>query len=137
RWGRFFDERRVLTADGKLRIVYVTEDTFVGGGHRVIFEHLNGLIDRGHDAQLWTLGRPPEWFSLRCPVRSFADWAALESALAPLEAIKVATWWRTATPVWRASGARGIPTYLVQDIETSYYPDSPDLRYEVLDSYRP
>ena len=39
----FFDERPVLTADGKLRVIYVTEDTGVGGGHRVVFEHLNGL----------------------------------------------------------------------------------------------
>ena len=69
--GAFFDERRVLTDDGKLRVVYVTEDTIVGGGHRDVFEHLNGLVERGHDAQLWTLGDEPDWFDLRCPVRSF------------------------------------------------------------------
>ena len=34
---------------GELRIVYVTEDTGVGGGHRDIFEHLNRLAARGHD----------------------------------------------------------------------------------------
>ena len=51
----FLDERRVLTDDGQLRVVYVTEETIVGGGHRVVFEHLNGLTDRGHDAPLWTL----------------------------------------------------------------------------------
>ena len=52
----FFDARDVRTADGMLRVVYVTEDTGVGGGHRDIFEHLNGLLDRGHEAELWTLG---------------------------------------------------------------------------------
>ena len=137
RWGAFFDERRVLTDDGKLRIVYVTEDTIVGGGHRVVFEHLNGLTERGHDAQLWTLGGEPDWFELRCPVRSFADYDELEAALAPLEAIKVATWWKTATPVWRASVVDGLPVYLVQDIETSYYRDDPERRHEVLNTYRP
>ena len=137
RWGTFFDERRVLNDDGRLRVVYVTQDTVVVGGHRVVFEHLNGLAERGHDAQLWTLGSEPDWFELRCPVRSFPDYDALVAALAPLEAIKVATWWETATPVWRASVVNGLPVYLVQDIETSYYPDLPERRHEVLNTYRP
>jgi GT2 family glycosyltransferase len=137
RWATFFDERRVLTEDGRLRVVYVTESTILGGGHRDVFEHLNGLHDRGHEVALWTLTGPPDWFELRCPVRTFADYAELEAALAPLEAIKVATWWRTALPVWRASVLHGIPVYFVQDIETSYYRDDPDRRFEVLDTYRP
>ncbi len=137
RWAEFFDERPVLTAEGRLRVVYVTEDTVLGGGHRDVFEHLNGLAERGHDVQLWTLSGAPDWFDLRCPVRSFADYGELEAALAPLEAIKVATWWKTAEPVWRASVLKGLPVYLVQDIETSYYRDDPERRYEVLDSYRP
>ncbi len=137
RWASFFDERRVVTEDGKLRVVYVTEDTIIGGGHRVVFEHLNGLTARGHDAQLWTLGGELDWFELRCPVRRFANYDELEAALAPLDAIKVATWWNTATPVWRASVLHGIPVYFVQDVETSYYRDAPERRYEVLNSYRP
>jgi glycosyltransferase involved in cell wall biosynthesis len=120
-----------------LRVVYVTQDTFVAGGLRVVFEHLNGLTERGHDVELWTLGSQPDWFELRCPVRSFADYDALVAALAPLEAIKVATWWETATPVWRASVLKGLPVYLVQDIETSYYPHHPEHRHEVLNTYRP
>ena len=59
------------------------------------------------------------------------------TALAPLEAIKVATWWKTAPTVWRASVLKGLPVYFVQDIETSYYPDDPQRRYEVLNTYRP
>ena len=137
RWGTFFDERQVLNGDGSLRVVYVTHDTVVGGGHRVVFEHLNGLTERGHDAQLWTLGTEPDWFDLRCPVRSFADYDALVAALAPLRAIKVATWWATATPVWRASVVSGLPVYLVQDIETSYYREYPEVQDRVLNAYRP
>jgi GT2 family glycosyltransferase/glycosyltransferase involved in cell wall biosynthesis len=155
RWSDFFDARTVSVATGedgsdgtagmgvatargdRLRIVYVTEDTGVGGGHRDVFEHLNRLAARGHDVSLYTLGEPPEWFSLRAPVRSFADYDALALALAEADAIKVATWWMTAVPVWRASVPRGIPVYFVQDIETSYYPDHERARHAVLDSYRP
>ena len=165
RWSSFFDARETWLAqspgasgqsdsapgpaEGKrpasggagasrpLRIVYVTEDTGVGGGHRDIFEHLNRLSARGHDVALYTLGSAPEWFELRAPVRSFEDYDALGDALAQLDAIKVATWWMTAAPVWRASIPRGLPVYFVQDIETSYYPDHERARHAVLDSYRP
>ncbi|HTZ87502.1 MAG TPA: glycosyltransferase [Solirubrobacteraceae bacterium] len=120
-----------------LRIVYVTEDTGVGGGHRDIFEHLNRLAARGHDVALYTLGERPDWFPLRVPVHSFEDYEQLGDALAELDAIKVATWWMTAGAVWRASIPRGLPVYFVQDIETSYYPDHERARHAVLDSYRP
>jgi glycosyltransferase involved in cell wall biosynthesis len=136
RWGAFFDERDVHTPEGRLRIVYVTEGTGVGGGHRDIFEHLNRLLDRGHDVALYTIDGPPDWFPLRAPVRSFGDWEALVDELAKLDAIKVATWWTTAAPVWRASVVRGIPVYFVQDIETSYYPDDEGTRHAVIASYR-
>ncbi len=136
RWSAFFDAREVRTASGALRIVYVTEDTGVGGGHRDIFEHLNGLLERGHDAELWTLATPPDWFELKAPVRTFTDYDALTEALKPLDAIKVATWWNTASSVWEASVTHGIPVYFVQDIETSYYPDDEDVRHSVLASYR-
>jgi GT2 family glycosyltransferase len=137
KWGSFFGPRPVAAPGGGLRIVYVTQDTVVGGGHRLVFEHLNRLAARGHEVALWTLDSPPDWFALRCPVRSFADYDALEAELAPLDAIKVATWWNTAATVWRASLVHGRGAYYVQDIETSYYPDDPDARHAVLASYRP
>ncbi|HEV3046136.1 MAG TPA: glycosyltransferase [Solirubrobacteraceae bacterium] len=137
RWGAFFDAREVHTPEGRLRVLYVTEDTGVGGGHRDIFEHLNRLHERGHDVALYTLGDRPEWFELHVPVHSFEDYDELVAALEPEQAIKVATWWNTAAPVWRASVLNGIPVYFVQDIETSYYPDDERTRFAVLDSYRP
>jgi GT2 family glycosyltransferase len=137
RWGGFFDAREVRNEAGKLRVIYVTEDTGVGGGHRDIFEHLNRLQERGHEVALYTLGDEPRWFQLRVPVRSFDDYDELLADLAEQDAIKVATWWNTAAPVWRASVLRGIPVYFVQDIETSYYPDDERTRHAVLDSYRP
>jgi GT2 family glycosyltransferase/glycosyltransferase involved in cell wall biosynthesis len=152
RWADFLDARTASvtlpgsTADRasaergarqRLRIVYVTEDTGVGGGHRDIFEHLNRLSARGHEVSLYTLGERPQWFELNVPVHSFEDHEALGDALAQVDAIKVATWWMTAAAVWRASIPRGIPVYFVQDIETSYYPDHERARHAVLDSYRP
>ena len=137
RWGEFFDARDVRAASGALRVVYVTEDTGVGGGHRDIFEHLNRLADRGHEVALYTLGEQPDWFDLRVPVHGFEDYDALVEALTDVDAVKVATWWTTAIPVWRASVLKGIPVYFVQDIETSYYPDDERMRHRVLDSYRP
>jgi glycosyltransferase involved in cell wall biosynthesis len=138
RWGDWFDRREVWSGDGGLRIVYVTQDTGVGGGHRVVFTHLNGLAERGHQVELWTLADSgPDWFDLRVPVRTFADYPSLSAALAPLDAIKVATWWETADWVWEASVRRGIPVYWVQDIETSYYATDPVGRADVLASYRP
>jgi len=136
-WGDFFDARDVRTPGGRLRVVYVTEGTGVGGGHRDIFEHLNRLLERGHEVELYTLGEQPDWFPLRAPVRSFEYYDELVEALSGIDAIKVATWWNTASPVWQASVLHGIPVYFVQDIETSYYPDDADVRYAVLDSYRP
>jgi GT2 family glycosyltransferase/glycosyltransferase involved in cell wall biosynthesis len=137
RWGEFFDARQVRSERGRLRIAYVTEGTGIGGGHRDIFEHLNRLSERGHEVSLYTLGEAPDWFELRVPVHSFEFYDELIEALAPLQAIKVATWWNTAAPVWYASVLSGIPVYFVQDIETSYYPDDESARHAVLDSYRP
>ncbi len=136
RWGGFFDARDVRAPDGSLRVIYVTQDTGVGGGHRVVFEQLNGLHDRGHQVELWTLTGGPEWFDLRVPVRTFKDYPQLSRTLAPIDAIKVATWWETAAPVWEASVLHGIPVYFVQDIESSYYADSEIARHRVLASYR-
>ena len=135
-WGDFFDARQVRTPGGSLRIIYATESTDIYGGHRDIFEHLNRLAARGHDVSLYTLGREPDWFDLAVPTRTFADYNELVDALTPLEAIKVATWWKTASPVWLASVLRGIPVYFVQDIETSYYPDDEATRLKVLASYQ-
>jgi GT2 family glycosyltransferase len=136
RWSTFFDARDVFTSDGSLRVIYVTEDTGVGGGHRDIFEHLNGLSQRGHNVELWSLADEPDWFDLHVPVRQFKSYDDLVRALKPVDAIKVATWWNTASPVWAASVLRGIPVYFVQDIETSYYPKDEAMRGAVLASYR-
>jgi GT2 family glycosyltransferase len=138
RWGDWFDRREAGAPGGGLRIVYVTQDTGIGGGHRVVFEHLNGLKARGHEPELWTLDASgPDWYDLDVPVRRFPGYGELTQALAPLDAIKVATWWETAPAVWEAGLRRGIPVYFVQDIETSYYPKDTGVHGRVLATYRP
>ncbi|MEO8691060.1 MAG: hypothetical protein ABI611_22965, partial [Solirubrobacteraceae bacterium] len=87
----FFGARDVRTSDGRLRVVYVTEDTGVGGGHRDIFEHLNRLAARGHEVELFSLGEHPIWFDLEVPTRIFASYGAMLDILEPFDAIKVAT----------------------------------------------
>jgi GT2 family glycosyltransferase/glycosyltransferase involved in cell wall biosynthesis len=136
RWGDRFDMRQVRTADGALRVIYVTEDTGVGGGHRDVFEHANRLRRRGHDVEVWSLGGEPDWFPLEAPVRSFDEFEDLALALRDEDAIKVATWWLTSEPVWRASAVRGVPLYFVQDIETSYYGNDEPMQHRVIASYR-
>jgi GT2 family glycosyltransferase len=136
RWRPFFESRDVRTGGDRLRVVYVTEDTGVGGGHRDIFEHLNRLAARGHEVELFSLGEHPEWFELEVPTRTFRVYGDLVDALSDLDAIKVATWWNTGVPVWLASMRRGVPVFFVQDIETSYYPGSPEMQAHVLNGYR-
>src|SRR4051794_21788434 len=137
RWGAWLDDRDVAAPDGGLRIVYVTEGTGVGGGHRVVFQHLVSLRDAGHHPELWSLQGRPDWFDLGdIPVRQFDTYGELENALEPVAAIKVATWWNTSEHVWPAAVRRGIPAYFVQDIETSYYEHEPGIHGRVLDSYR-
>lgn len=137
KWTDWFDNRNPRTEDGKLRVIYVTEDTGVGGGHRDIFEHLNKLQERGHEVALYTLQEEPGWFPLKAPVHVFEDYDALVADLAEQDAIKIATWWNTAEKVLSASYAKGIPVFFVQDIETSYYPGNPLAQQMVLASYRP
>ena len=138
RWGDQLDRRPVRAEDGGLRVIYVTQDTGIGGGHRVIFTHLNGLLEKGHHPELWTLDEDgaPGWFDLEVPVRRFDSYAELAHALGPIDAIKVATWWETSSWVWEASVLHGIPVYLVQDVESSYYA-SPKDHAAVHESYRP
>jgi GT2 family glycosyltransferase len=137
KWAKWFDERNPRTEDGKLRVIYVTEDTGVGGGHRDIFEHLNHLQERGHEVALYTLQEEPGWFPLKAPVHVFKDYDELTAALMKQDAIKIATWWNTAEKVLAGSMAKGIPLFFVQDIETSYYPGNPLAQQMVLASYRP
>lgn len=136
KWSSWIEDRHVIDRDGNMQVIYCTQDCGVGGGHRVIFEHLNRLNSLGVRAMLYTLKGPPQWFNLDVPVKVFKSYRSLIENLSGKEAIKVATWWQTAPAVWLSSVVKGVPVYLVQDIESSYYKDSPYMRQRVQDCYR-
>ena len=136
KWGSWFDERNVLNKEGKIKIIYVLQSTGVSGGHRIVFEHLNNLLDMGYDAQLWALDKAPTWTKLNTPIRTFKNYVSLVRALKKEEAIKVATWWETAAPVWESSVVNGIPAFIIHEVESAFYPDNPIAQTAVISSYR-
>lgn len=136
KWKSWFEDRPVLSEEGKLKIIYVNQDNGVGGGPRVIFEHLNRLQARGHDVTLFTVDKAPDWFPLSVPVRTFKNYVELKAVLKTEKALKVATWWETSETVWEASLENGIPVFLVQDVESSYYKQDPEYQPKVLSHYR-
>lgn len=134
-----FGPRRVENGDGVVNVIFVLQDTGVGGGHRVVFMFANELARNGFRVSIFSLASPPMWFGLDKSIefRSFPDYRELTVSLAPLNAIKVATWWETAAPVWEASLANGFPVWLSQDIESSYYKEDIHQKINVLAAYRP
>jgi len=136
KWGSWFDKRNVLNENGKIKIIYVLQSTGVSGGHRIVFEHLNNLLEMGYDAQLWALDKSPTWMDLKTPVRTFKNYANLVKSLKKEEAIKVATWWETAAPVWESSVVNGIPAFIIHEVESAFYPDNPIAQTAVISSYR-
>lgn len=94
RWGDWFDARDVHAPGGGLRIVYVASEA----GDAELAAHVDGLRERGHEAQL-----------------IIGDAAGL----AELDAIKVATDWRAAEVVWERSVRRGVPAYLVRELDVT------------------
>lgn len=136
KWGDWFDNRKVTDEKGRLRIIYVLQTTGVSGGIRVVFEHLNRLQERGYAVELWALDKRPTWMELNVPVRTFKNYQSMIRSLEKEKAIKVATWWETALPVWLSSVVNGIPAFVVQEIESSFYPDRPDIQKSVVSCYR-
>ncbi|QSO52517.1 glycosyltransferase [Alicyclobacillus curvatus] len=122
------------------RVIYVLSTTGVAGGNKVVFEHMNRLHELGYSVELYSLQPPPHWFNVKIPVEVFDNYDQLLTALRPQNAYKVATWWETA-PIVHAScdkvrGGQGVPFYLVQDLEASYYPNQPEQQARVHDTYR-
>lgn len=136
KWGDWFDNRKVTNKDGKIRIIYVLQTTGISGGIKVVLQHLNRLSEKGYDAELWALDKHPTWTQLNVPTRTFKNYQLLIKALEKEDAIKVATWWETALPVWLSSVKRGIPSFVVQEIESSFYPGQPEIQKSVVSCYR-
>jgi GT2 family glycosyltransferase/glycosyltransferase involved in cell wall biosynthesis len=110
---------RLPTPD-KYDIVYVMSVVGLGGGPRVIMEHVSRLRARGHRAAVFAIGGDGSWFPHGAPVHLFGSASELRRHLGRVRGIKVATWHETAPMVAASlrSGDRGY--YLVQDIEECY-----------------
>ncbi len=134
-WGDWFDKRNVKNANGQIRIIFVLQTVGLSGGIKITFEHANRLHKLGFATEVWSLDKKPAW-NPEVPHRAFDNYDKLIKALAEEEAIKVATWWETAQPVWLASMQKGIPVYFIQEIESWFYPNDLRAQHAVLACYR-
>lgn len=140
KWGDWFDKRNVRDKAGRVRIIFVLQTMGMSGGIKIVFEHANFLAERGFAVEVWGFdyhGVPWDGsISDKVKIRTFKNYDRLTSALAREEAIKVATWWETAFPVWLGSVTRGIPVYFIQEFETWFYPNNIVAQSAVVSCYR-
>lgn len=123
-----------------LEIVYVLELVGLAGGIKNVLEQANRLHEAGMKVHVFALDQHPAWFPLKFPVRSFPNFPTMLQELKQMNAIKIATWWKTLPVVYSScdpeQGGRGVPFYLVQDIEESYYPQSQVMQAKVRNTYK-
>ena len=102
-----------------MKIIYVVANTVKCGGHKVVFEHLKRLTDRGHDCELCFVDDKYTWFEdSNFKLNKFDNSVSLIRYLAEnKDAVKVATVWTTAN--WIAKGGEGY--YLIFSIPTPHY----------------
>jgi GT2 family glycosyltransferase len=138
KWGDWFDKRNVRTEDGKIRVIYVLQTLGWSGGIKIVFEHANRLPKDKFNVEIWGLDHHdcPWHLDKDVKLRTFKNYERLSAALEDQEAIKVATWWETAFPVWLASIKKGIPVYFIQEIESWFYPNDVVAQSAVISCYR-
>lgn len=138
KWGDWFDKRNVKSKDGRTKIIFVLQTLGMSGGIRIVFEHANRLANRGFEVEVWGLDAHDSTWEAdpQVRIRTFKNYERMTTALSNEEAIKVATWWETAFPVWLASVKKGIPVYFIQEFETWFYPDDVVAQASVVSCYR-
>lgn len=138
KWGDWFDKRNVLTKEGKIKIIFVLQSFGYSGGIKNVFEQANRLSERDFDIEVWGIDhKQPVWpINDKVKIVTFKNYKDLIKELTPVEAIKVATWWETAFPVWISSIATGRPVYFVQEFESWFYPDDVVAQSTVVACYR-
>lgn len=135
KWGDWFDKRNVKNEAGQTRVIFVLQTLGFSGGIKIVVEHANRLAKEGFAPEIWSLDEKAAW-PISVPTRSFKNYKKLTAALEQEEAIKVATWWETAFPVWLSSVKKGIAVNFIQEIESWFYPDDPDAQRTVISCYR-
>lgn len=138
KWGDWFDKRNVRDADGKIRIIYVLQTLGYSGGIKMVFDHANRLPKDKFSVEVWGLNTHdcPWHIDDDVKLRTFKNYERMSNALESQEAIKVATWWETAFPVWLSSVTKGVPVYFIQEIETWFYPNDVVAQSAVVSCYR-
>jgi GT2 family glycosyltransferase len=138
KWGDWFDKRSVKNSKGKRRVIFVLQSFGLSGGIKNIFELANRLYKQGFAVEIWGIDHntPPWHVEEGLKVRSFKNYERLISVLSEEEAIKVATWWETAFPVWLSSVKKGIPVYFISEFETWFYPNDVVAQSTVVSCYR-
>lgn len=137
KWGDWFDKRNVRTEDGRIKVIFILQSFGMSGGIKIVFEHATRLAQRGYAIEVWGLDSKTPWETNESiKIRSFKNYDRLVDALKNEEAIKVATWWETAFPVWLSSVIKGIPVYFIQEFETWFYPDDIVAQASVVSCYR-
>lgn len=116
-----------------MKIIYVVANTGRYGGHRVVFEHLNGLTDRGHNCELCFIDNDPTWFeNINFKLNKFDRlYNLIKYLVKEKDAIKVATFWTTAD--WVAKSGGGY--YLIYSIPTLHY-QTESTKNNILNTYK-
>lgn len=138
KWEDWFDKRNVLDNQDRIRIIYVLQTLGWSGGIKMVFEHANRLPKDKFSVEIWGLDhhKCPWKLDKNVKLRTFRSYERLTAALEDQEAIKVATWWETAFPVWLSSVKKGIPVYFIQEIESWFYPNDVVAQSTVISCYR-
>lgn len=136
KWGDWFDKRNVTDENGRIRIIFVLQSWGFSGGIKNVIEHANRLHGEGFATEVWSLDNNKPAWDIVVPTRSFKTFNELVKALEKQDAIKVATWWETAFPVWLGSLQKGIAVNMIQEIESWFYPNDPDAQRAVISCYR-
>jgi GT2 family glycosyltransferase len=138
KWGDWFDKRNVRDEQGRIRVIYVLQTLGWSGGIKMVFDHANRLDKKKFSVEIWGLDhhKCPWHLDKDVKLRTFKNYERLSAALEDQEAIKVATWWETAFPVWLSSIKKGIAVYFIQEIETWFYPNDVVAQSAIISCYR-
>src|SRR5689334_23555144 len=75
-----------------LRIAYLMPRTGIGGGARILIEHANRLVDRGHEVVLLSHFDRPDWTELRAEFRRVPFGVELAEAIPACDLIICGYW---------------------------------------------
>lgn len=139
KWGDWLDKRNVKDQKGRIKIIYVFQTLGHSGGIRIGFEQANKLNPQKFTVEVWGLDAHdcPWKVEPHVKLKKFKTYDQMRDALESEQAIKVATWWETLSPVWLASVKNGIPACSLQEFETWFY-DEEDViaRSTVIANYK-